>query len=101
MDRRTRRARAREQVKLVRDQERLFRLGPGGAPERPIPVESPAQIDVIAHSTSCPLCGGMLARGEHTAERVAGVMLRVARLACTRCRAPRAIWFRLVEPPRA
>ena len=81
----------------MRDQERLARLQPGGTPERPLPIESPAQVDVIAAATPCPLCGGTLRLAEHAAETLAGVRLRVAHLTCTRCRAPRALYFRLVE----
>jgi len=95
MDRRTRRARARAQRSLVRDQERLARLQLGGVPARPIPVASPAEVDVIATAMPCPLCAGTLRMTEHAAEIVGGVRLRVARLVCTACRAPRAVWFRL------
>jgi hypothetical protein len=96
--RRQRRARERAQTKLVRDQERLARLQPGGSPERPLEVESPAQVDVIAGSTACPLCDGSLQLSIHAAETVGGVRLRVARLTCTRCGVPRTLYFRLVEP---
>ncbi len=99
MDRRSRRIRARAHAKLVRDQERLARLQPGGEPERPLEVDSPAQVDVIAGATPCPLCGGTLRLTEHAAETVGAVRLRVARLVCTACRTPRAIWFRLLEAP--
>jgi hypothetical protein len=95
--RRLRRARAREEQELARDQERLARLQPGGTPERPVSIESPAQVDVIASATPCPLCRGTLRLVEHAAETVAGVRLRVARLVCTGCRTPRALYFRLVE----
>ena len=92
-----RRARAREQAELVRDQERLALLQPGGSPERPLPVESSAQVDVIASATPCPLCGGTLRLVEHAAEVRSGIRLRIARLACTRCRTPRVLYFRLAE----
>ncbi|TMA52567.1 MAG: hypothetical protein E6J75_16665 [Deltaproteobacteria bacterium] len=92
-----RRQRAREQARLVRDQERLARLQPGGAPERPLQVESPAQVDVVATASPCPLCGGTLRLEEHAAERVGGVSLRVARLRCTRCGISRSRYFRLVN----
>ena len=95
--RRFRRARAREETKLAREQERLARLQPGGSPERPLPIESPAQVDVIAGAKPCPLCGGTLRLVEHTAEIVGGVRLRVAHLACPGCGTPRALYFRLAE----
>ena len=81
----------------MRDQERLARLQPGGTPARPLSVGSPAQVDVIATATPCPLCGGTLRLLEHAAETLAGVRLRVAHLACTRCRVARAFYFRLAE----
>ena len=80
----------------MRDQERLARLQAGGTPERPLPIESPAQVDVIAAATPCLLCGGTFRLVEHAAEAVAGIRLRIARLACTRCGIPRALYFRLV-----
>ena len=38
-------------TKLARDKERLFALGPGGSPERPIVVVSPAEVEarLLAH----------------------------------------------------
>jgi hypothetical protein len=95
--RRERRERERAHAKLVRDRERLAQLRPGGAAERPQTVDSPAQVDVIAGGTPCPLCDGPLRVVEHGAQTVDGVRLRVARVACTRCGVDRALWFRLRE----
>lgn len=92
-----RRLRERAHAKLVREQERLASLRAGGAPERPVVVESPAQVDVIAGATPCPLCEGPLRLDEHAADTVGGVRLRVARLTCTRCGVARRLWFRLAE----
>jgi len=89
--------RAREHARLVRDRERLARLQPGGAPERPLAVDSQPQVDVIAAATPCPLCDATLRLVEHAATTVAGVRLRIAHVACTRCGAARALYFRLVE----
>jgi hypothetical protein len=97
MERRIRRARARAHRKLVRDQERLARLQPGGASERPIIIDSPARVEVIAGTMPCPLCAGTLRVDEHAATTVGGVRLRVARVVCTVCRVPRSVWFRLGE----
>ena len=94
----TRRMRAREHAKLAQDVERLARLEPGGAPERPIVVESPAAVDVIATARPCPLCGGSLHLEEHAAEAIDGVRLRVARLACAACGVRRVRYFRLDVP---
>jgi hypothetical protein len=95
--RRERRARAREQTALVRDLEKLARLEPGGGPDKPLIVESVAQVEVMATSRPCPLCEGGLRLVEHAAETVDGARLRVARLTCTMCGVSRARYFRLDE----
>ncbi|MCC6847048.1 MAG: hypothetical protein IT294_01005 [Deltaproteobacteria bacterium] len=81
----------------VRDLERLARLAPGGAPDRPLAIDTPPLVDVMAEGTPCPLCGGGLRLVEHAAETIAGARLRVARVTCTRCGIGRAIYFRLRE----
>jgi hypothetical protein len=97
-ERTVRRARARTHEQLVRDLDRLARLAPGGAPERAIPIDSPAVVDVRAVAKPCPLCGGSLRLEAHAAEVVDGVRLRVATVACVQCGTQRAIWFRLASP---
>jgi hypothetical protein len=93
-----RRARAREEAELVRDLEKLARLEAGGAPDHPLAIESVALVEVMATSRPCPLCQGTVRLVEHAAETVAGVRLRVARIACTLCGVGRARDFRLAEP---
>lgn len=90
-----RREQDRAQVKLGKDLERLWKLGPGGTPERPIAVTSPSEVEVIARSTRCPICQGELRLQEHVAETLGPLRLRVARAACVLCRAPRSIYFQL------
>ncbi|EYF06627.1 hypothetical protein [Chondromyces apiculatus] len=90
-----RRAGDRETVKLAQDLERLWKLGPGGTPERPIVLASASQVEVTARGTRCPLCQGELRVEEHAAETVAGSRLRVAHVRCVACGSRRAIWFRL------
>jgi hypothetical protein len=90
-----RRERARVHERLVRDLERLARLAPGGAPDRPRPIVSPAQVEVIATAAPCPLCEGVLRLDQHASETHDGVRLRVARVACTTCGVRRDLWFRL------
>ncbi len=92
------RAQRQEQRRHVRDLDRLARLAPGGAPDRPLPIDTPPLVDVMAVATPCPLCGGGFRLDEHAAETVDGVRLRVARVACTTCGIRRAIYFRLREP---
>jgi len=79
----------------VRDLDRLARLAPGGAPDRPIDVDTPAVVDVMAEARRCPLCEGTLQLREHTAETIGGERLRVAHVQCTSCGIARAIYFRL------
>jgi hypothetical protein len=85
----------RAQQKIARDLEKLAALAPGGSPDRAIVIESPAEVEVRARATPCPVCRGELRVEEHTAETVGGARLRVARVACTFCRAKRAIYFQL------
>ena len=92
------RARARAQQQLVRDLEQLARLEPGGAPERPLPIESPALVEPIANAHPCPLCQGALRLDEHAVQEVGGELLRVAHLTCTTCGTNRRLWFRLAAP---
>ena len=90
-----RRLAAREHV---RDLERLARLAPGGAPDRPIDVDTPAVIDVMAEARSCPLCEGSMRLLEHAAETIDGTRLRIARVTCRECGVGREIYFRLDQP---
>jgi hypothetical protein len=93
-----RRARDRAHAKLARDRDRLARLEPGGAAERPLDVVSPAQVDVMAEARPCPLCAGALRLDQHAAATIGGVRLRVAHVACTACGVRRQLYFRLTEP---
>ena len=94
-----RRAQGRTRAKLVRDLERLARLAPGGAPDRPIAITSPAQVEAKAQRQTCPLCEGSLRFDEHVAETIDGARLRVARLTCAACGTHRALYFTIDEPP--
>ena len=94
-----RRVRERELKKEVRDRERLVLVAPGGAPDRPIPVDTPAVIEGTARSTPCHQCGGELSIDEHTIDNHGGELLRLVKATCRRCHTPRRIWFRLA--PRA
>jgi len=87
-----RRARERDARRLVRDRERLAGLLPGGSPERPLPVPSPAVIDSRVASMRCPQCEGEYTLKEHSAEP-GGV--RIAAVTCRVCHVSRRIWFRL------
>jgi len=89
------RAEDRARVKIARDLEKLALLGPGGGPERAIPITSPAEVEVLARATPCPVCQGEVRFEEHTAETHGGARVRVARVVCKVCRRPWAIYFRL------
>jgi hypothetical protein len=82
----------------VRDLERLAELAPGGAPDRPIEIETPPLVEVTVATMACPLCRGTLRLDEHAAETIDGDRLRVAYLTCTSCGIPREVYFRLVAP---
>jgi hypothetical protein len=85
----------RENVKLARDRERLARLEPGGAPDRPIEVSSASLVEPTAESLPCPLCDGRLRALEHTAQAIDGARLRVVQVRCTHCGTQRALFLRI------
>src|SRR5262249_9581039 len=91
------RARSRLHADLVQDLERLARLAPGGAPDRPLAVEAPTQVEPIAESAPCPLCQGPLRVQDHAAETHDGARLRVAHVRCSSCGVDRATYFRLAR----
>jgi len=90
-----RRARERVHEDLVRDLEELARVTPGGTPERPIDVESPAQVEPIVQASSCPLCEGTVQLDEHVVDTRGAERLRVARVRCAQCGVERELYFRL------
>jgi predicted hydrocarbon binding protein len=92
-----RRAADRAGKKLVADLERLASLSPGGAPDRPILVTSPSEVEVLARATPCPVCEGELRPLEHTAETIGGARLRVAKTVCAACGRRREIYFQLKQ----
>lgn len=84
--------------KLREARERLFELELGGAAERPLPVASPAVVEIQAESVPCPRCGAKHDVVEHVAITVAGIRLREARLRCRQCGTSRSLWFRISDP---
>ncbi len=88
-----RREAARDALKLADAKEKLSRLEAGGAPGRPIRVDSASVIELRAESMRCPRCDGELKVGEHTAQVVDGLALRKLDMRCKSCGAPRTIWF--------
>ena len=92
-----RRAADRGAEKLTRDLERLFALGQGGSPERPILVSVPTLVELTAAAMRCPVCEGAFDVASHDAEVVAGRRLRVTRVVCRTCKRARSIYFELKE----
>jgi hypothetical protein len=81
--------------KDVGARQRLIAAGPGGARDRPLAVTSASVIEGQARSVPCIQCGGQLDLLHHAAE---GGALRVLKLICRLCHAPREIWFRIDAP---
>jgi hypothetical protein len=94
-----RRAGERAALALAKDRVKLAALGPGGAAERPITVESASVIEGLARDTPCAVCEAELILEEHEALVVDGASLRRVRAACRECHTPRLLWYRIV--PRA
>ncbi len=93
-----RRLQARTEQRLTRELDRLARMQPGGAPDRPLVIDTPAVVELRAVARPCPLCGGSLRLKAHTAEVIEDVRLRVAAVACTACGSERSLYFRLEWP---
>jgi hypothetical protein len=94
-----RRAGERAALALAKDRVKLAALGPGGAAERPIAVESASVIEGHARDTRCAVCEAELIVEEHDAVVEGGVSLRRVRATCRECHTPRTIWYRIT--PRA
>ena len=90
-----RREAGRALSKLQVAREKLFQLDPGGSPQRPLDVSSPAVVETQAQSVPCPRCEGRHEVLEHVALRRDDVRLREARLRCQRCGSLRSVWFRI------
>ena len=86
----------RAAAKLADSRERLAVLDAGGAPSRPVVLESASQVEGHARSLACSRCDGAYRIEEHAAETVDGARLRVVRITCSACGARRLVYFRLV-----
>jgi hypothetical protein len=83
----------RDAKKLADAREKLAKLSEGGAPERPIDVESASVVEARAAALGCARCGGEVRILEH--EAVSG--LRRVRARCKQCSAVREVWLRIAE----
>jgi hypothetical protein len=82
--------------KLQRDARKVYELEPGGAPERPITLASPSQVEVDAEGRMCPACGGRVRLLEpHAVLEHQGERLRVARTQCILCREAWSRYYRV------
>jgi hypothetical protein len=90
-----RREQERDLRKTVREREKLAAAVPGGAPDRPLVVASASVIEGMARATPCVQCGAELILSDHAADVHQGTAVRVVRLVCRLCHAPRVLWFRV------
>jgi hypothetical protein len=89
---------ARKARELVRDREKLASLERGGAPDRPITVESPAVVELRAEESPCIQCQGRMRVLAHRAETVEGELLRLVETRCLVCGTARNLWFKIAPP---
>ena len=98
MTRRTRTVRReldREQAKLAVAKEKLWALGEGASPRRPIALDSASQVEIHAASLTCPICGDHFRVLEHTVLHIPGSerTLRVTRVLSPHCGRERDLYF--------
>ncbi|MCP4680486.1 MAG: hypothetical protein GY854_34385 [Deltaproteobacteria bacterium] len=72
-------------------------LMPGGNPDTPLPIRSPAVVEAKASGYSCPFCDVDLIVQAHRAIEHQGRRLRVAELQCRRCEHRQNIYFELMS----
>lgn len=90
-----RREAERAAAKLYKQRVALAALEPGGAPDRPLEVESASVIESRAEAFECLRCNGRVRTLDHRAEVVGERRLRVAVVRCASCATERTIYFRL------
>jgi hypothetical protein len=90
-----RREQARDAERFGRDLARVAAFERGGAPDRPIAIQSPSEVEVHARGVVCLRCASPTELFDHAAETHGGARLRVAHLRCRGCAAERAIYFSL------
>lgn len=87
----------RTQSKLAVAREKLWALGEGASPQRPIALDSASQVEIHAASLTCPVCGDHFRVLEHTVLHVAGSerTLRVVHVRSPQCGRERDLYFAL------
>ncbi len=93
-----RRAAVLATTKLADASEKLAKLEAGGAPTRPIAVESASLVEPQARSLPCLRCGGEPRVAEHDARTIEGALLRIVQTKCPRCGAVRVLYMQIVPP---
>jgi hypothetical protein len=83
----------RERNKLAKVRESLAALEPGGAPERPIEVESASQVEPHTRSMHCPICEDSYRVLDHEVATGPHGMLRVVTAQSPQCGRTTKIWF--------
>jgi hypothetical protein len=83
--------------KLGEAREKLARHEPGGSPERPRVLESPAQVKAATEAQPCPYCEGAVQLDSHEAATVFGRRLRVVQARCRLCGRPCTRYYQLRE----
>jgi len=84
--------------KLADAREKLFRLEPGGSPERPLEIPTASVVESRARALGCARCGGETKLEDHAALVVEAGARRRARMRCRACRADFDVWLAIVEP---
>jgi hypothetical protein len=81
--------------KLAQARRKLLDLEPGGTPDHPAEVGTPAVIEPMATSIHCPACDEPFGLESHEAHADGRLRLREARVRCRACGEHRSLWFRV------
>src|SRR5262249_50359365 len=83
--------------KLADAREKLFRLEPGGSPERPIEVPSASVVESRARALGCARCGGETRLEDHAAVVIEAGARRRVRMRCRTCHSAFDVWLAIFE----
>jgi hypothetical protein len=73
------------------------RQKPGGSPENPIHVPTPAVVKPRAESHKCPNCDGHCRLEDHLVMHHSSGSLRVAQLECKQCGIQHELFFKIAQ----
>lgn len=94
-ERTVRRELVRASDKLAEARIKLAALEPGGAPDRPLIVDSASQIEGRAASLPCLRCESTTKVHEHRALHGSAGTIRELELACPRCGTRRLVYYQV------